>query len=167
MIDDAELLRRYAEGKSEDAFAELVRRHIDFVYAAALRQAQGNAPLAQDAAQTVFTDLARKAATLARHEVLVGWLHTATRFAVTKAIRAESRRHAREHEAHAMNDLLQTSQPSADWERLHPVIDAVLGELKERERAAILLRFFEQKPLAEVGAQLALSETATRSCVDR
>ena len=94
--EDAELLRRYAEENSDAAFAELVRRHIDFVYAAALRQARGNAPLAQDVAQVVFTDLARKAATLARHEVVVGWLHTATRFAVAKAIRSESRRTARE-----------------------------------------------------------------------
>ena len=167
MIDDAELLRRYAEEKSEEAFAGLVRRHIDFVYAAALRQARGNGPLAQDVTQAVFTDLARKAATLARHEVVVGWLHTATRFAVAKAIRAESRWHTREQDAHAMNELLHESDALVDWERLHPVLDAVLGELKERERAAILLRFFEKKPLAEVGAKLSLTETAARSCVDR
>ena len=166
-IDDAELLRRYAEEKSEDAFAALVRRHIDFVYAAALRQARGNAALAQDVTQTVFTDLARKAAALARHEVVVGWLHTATRFAATKAIRTESRRYAREQEAYAMNEVLHESGAPVEWERLHTVLDEVLGELKERERAAILLRFFEKKPLAEVGAQLSLTETAARSCVDR
>ena len=167
MTDDTELLRRFAHEKSEDAFVELVRRHIDFVYAAALRQARGNAPLAQDVAQMVFTDLARKADTLARHEVVVGWLHTATRFAVAKAIRSESRRTLRDHEAYAMNELLHESDAPVDWERLHPVLDDVLGELKERERAAILLRFFEKKPLAEVGAKLALTESAARSCVDR
>ena len=167
MLEDAELLRRYAEEKSDEAFAELVRRHIDFVYAAALRQARGNAPLAQDVAQIVFTDLARKAASLARHEVVVGWLHTATRFAVAKAIRSESRRAVRDHEAYSMNELLHESDAPVDWERLHPVLDEVLGELKERERAAILLRFFEKKPLAEVGAKLSLTESAARSCVDR
>jgi RNA polymerase sigma factor (sigma-70 family) len=167
MTDDTELLRRYSEEKSDEAFAELVRRHLDFVYAAALRQARGNAPLAQDVAQVVFTDLARKAATLARHEVVVGWLHTATRFAVGKAIRGESRRQMREQEAFAMNEVLGASDAPVDWERLHPVLDDVLGELKERERAAILLRFFEKKPLAEVGAKLALTESAARSCVDR
>lgn len=167
MTDDNELLRRYAEEKSEEAFAELVRRHVDFVYAAALRQARGSAALAQDVTQVVFTDLARKAAALSRHEVVVGWLHTATRFAAGKAMRTESRRHAREHEAHAMNEVLHESVAPVDWERLQPVLDAVLGELKERERAAILLRFFEKKPLAEVGAALSLSEMAARSCVDR
>ena len=167
MPEDTELLRRYAEEKSDDAFGELVRRHVDFVYAAALRQARGNAPLAQDVTQAVFTDLARKAATLSGHEVVVGWLHTATRFAAIKAIRSESRRHAREQEAHAMNEMLHESGTPVDWERLHPVLDEVLGELKDRERAAILLRYFEKKPLAEVGAKLSLTETAARSCVDR
>jgi RNA polymerase sigma factor (sigma-70 family) len=167
MTDDAELLRCYAEEKSDEAFGELVRRHIDFVYAAALRQARGNAPLAQDVTQSVFTDLARKSSQLARHEVVVGWLHTATRFAVAKAIRSESRRIAREQEAFAMNEARHESGAPIDWERLHPVLDAVLGELKERERAAILLRFFEKLPLAEVGAKLALTESAARSCVDR
>ena len=169
MTDDAELLRRYAEEKSEAAFGELVQRHIDFVYGAALRQVRGNAGLAQDVVQVVFTDFARKAATLARHEVIVGWLHTATRFAAGKAIRTEVRRAAREAEAQLlmMNSTTEETGAAADWERLHPALDAVLGELKERERAAILLRFFEKKPFSEVGEKLALTETAARSCVDR
>jgi RNA polymerase sigma factor (sigma-70 family) len=167
MTDDAALLRRYADECAEDAFAELVRRHIDFVYAVALRQTRGNSALAEEVTQTVFTDLARKAAATSRHVVLVGWLHTATRFAAAKAIRAESRRHAREQEAFAMNERLQESTATIDWQRVQPVIDEVLGQLKERERLAILLRYFEGKPFAEVGAKLALTETAARSCVDR
>jgi len=38
MILDCDLLRRYAETQSEDAFAELVRRHVNLVYSAAMRQ---------------------------------------------------------------------------------------------------------------------------------
>lgn len=167
VLDDAELLRLYVEETSNRAFTELVRRHIDFVYASALRQARGNVPLAQDVTQLVFTDLACKAAKLARHEVVVGWLHTATRFATAKAIRTECRRRARELAVHALNEMLDQTDAPVDWERLQPVLDDVLGELKERERAVILLRFFEKKPLAEVGAKLSLTETAARSCVDR
>lgn len=167
MTDDTPLLRRYAEEKSEEAFAELVRRQVDFVYGAALRQTRGNAALAQEVTQAVFTDLARKAGRLGRHEVLVGWLHTATRFAAGKAMRAESRRRVREREAGVMNEILREENGAAEWERLRPVIDEALGELKERERVAVLLRFFEKKPLADVGAALALTETAARSCVDR
>lgn len=167
MTDDAELLRRYAEEGSEDALAEVVRRRVDLVYGAAWRQVRSNGALAEEITQVVFTELARKAGRLARHEALVGWLHTATRFAAAKALRSESRRRAREQEAYAMNEVLRADEGVEDWERLRPVIDEALGELKERERAAILLRFFEKKPLAEVGAALALTETAARSCVDR
>lgn len=167
MIDDAELLRRYAEENSQAAFATLVERHIDFVYAAALRQVHGNASFAQDVTQTVFADVARKAAKLARHRVFVGWLHTAARFAAAKTIRSERRRQTREQQAQVMNDILREADSPIDWERLYPVLDEVLGELKERERLAILLRFFEKQPLTGVAKTLSLTEPAARSCLDR
>jgi RNA polymerase sigma factor (sigma-70 family) len=166
MNDDAQMLRRYAETGEEAALAEVVGRHVDLVYGVALRQTRGNAALAQDVVQVVFTELARKAAAVARHETVVGWLHTATRFAAAKAVRAEVRRQGREREAQRMKEVMDGAR-AANWEEVRPVIDAALGDLKERERAAILLRFFEQKPLAEVGARLAMTETAARSCVDR
>src|SRR6185436_18519854 len=64
MIESGELLRRYAKGNDEEAFAELVNRHLKLVYSAALRQVDGVAHLAEDIAQTVFMDLAREACTL-------------------------------------------------------------------------------------------------------
>lgn len=167
MMDDNELLRQYARERSEEAFAELVRRHLDVVYGAALRQCGGNAAHAEDAAQLVFTDLARRSASLAGHPALLGWLHTAARFSVMKILRAESRRQAHEQRAAALDLAVGANDPLVDWERLHPVLDVVLGELKDRERTAILLRFFEGKSLQEVGACLRVSETAARSCVDR
>ena len=60
---DAQLLRDYAEFGNEAAFHELVQRHTDFVYSAALRQVE-SPDLARDIAQSVFTDLARKARAL-------------------------------------------------------------------------------------------------------
>lgn len=167
MTADAELLRRYATERSEAAFAELVQRHLDFVYAMALRQARGNTALAEDAVQSAFTDLARNAAHLSRDVVIVGWLHTATRFAVTKAIRSEVRRRVREEKAHHMNEMLRENSAPADWARLQPVLDDVLAELKERERVAVLLRFFEKRSFADIGSSLRLTETAARSCLNR
>ena len=96
MTPDSELLGRYARTRSEDAFAELVRRHVNLVYSAALRQVNGDAHLAQDVAQTVFTDLARKAGSLARRESLTGWLYTSAHFAAAKIARTENRRRDRE-----------------------------------------------------------------------
>src|SRR5512133_927656 len=105
MNDDAELLRRYGFERDEAAFAELVRRHVNLVYSAALRQLNGDAHLAADATQLVFTDLARKARALAGQRVLAGWLFTSTRYATAKLVRGERRRQARELQAHLMQDL--------------------------------------------------------------
>lgn len=165
MMDDATLLRHYAEGRSESDFAELVRRHLNFVYSAALRQVNGDTHLAQDVAQLVFTDLARKAGQLAGRQVLAGWLFTSTRFAAAKLVRGEQRRRTREQEA----ELMQESDPTAalDWERVRPVLDEALAELGERDREAILLRYLEGHDFAAVGAKLALTDNAARMRVDR
>ncbi len=167
MRDEAELLRRYAIEQDNEAFSELVGRSIDFVYAAALRQCRGNTALAQDVTQLVFADLSRRAKSLVSHPELTGWLHTATRFAAMKILRTESRRQLREQQVAAFHSLLGDEGSPIDWTRLQPVLDDVIGELRERDRAAILLRFFKGMSLLEVGASLQLSETAARSCVDR
>jgi hypothetical protein len=84
MTPDCELLRQYARTRSEAAFAELVQRHVNLVYSAARRQVNGDAHLAQDVAQMVFTDLARKAPSLCRRDTLTGWLYTSAHFAAAK-----------------------------------------------------------------------------------
>ncbi len=168
MIDDVTLLRRYAQNHSETDFAELVRRHLNLVYSAALRQVNGDTHLAQDVTQLVFTDLARKATKLAEHRVLAGWLFTSTRFAAAKLVRGERRRQTREQEAQLVQEI-SPSDPNAqlDWERVRPVLDEALGELNERDREAILLRYLEGCDFATVGAKLSLSDNAARMRVDR
>jgi hypothetical protein len=69
-ISDSELLHRYAVEKSNDAFADLVRWHIDSVCAAALRQVAGETHLARDVTQIVFTDPPCKAGIVALHPVV-------------------------------------------------------------------------------------------------
>ncbi len=167
MHDDAALLRRYAESRSEEAFAELVRRHLNLVYFAALRSAGGNGPLAEDVAQEVFTALARQASGLARHATLVGWLYTTTRFTTAKVVRSERRRKSREGEAHVMMERARENEPAVDWERLRPVLDEALEELNGRDREAVLLRCLEGRAFAEIGATLRVSEDAARMRVER
>lgn len=166
MTDDAQLLQRYARERSEEAFAELVRRHLALVYHAALRQCGGDAHLAEDAAQAVFVDLARKAAALAEHRALAGWLHTSARYAAIHAVRTAARRQVREQEAHAVNEA-NAGEAAVDAEQLRPVLDTALHALGETDRAAVLLRFFEGRGYAEIGASLALNEDAARRRVDR
>jgi RNA polymerase sigma factor (sigma-70 family) len=167
MTDDAELLRRYAEERQEDAFAELVRRHLGLVHAVALRQVGGDAHLAQDVAQRVFSDLARKAGVLCRHPVLTGWLYRSAQFTAGKAMRTERRRRWREQEAHTMHELTGGSEAEIDPEKLRPVLDTAMGELSDRDRDAVMLRFFEGQAFAQIGAKLRLTEDASRMRVER
>lgn len=167
MKDDAELLRLYAHDRSEPAFSELVRRHVNFVYSAALRQVNGDAHLAGDVTQIVFTDLARKAKSLAGHQVLAGWLFTSTRFAASRLIRTEQRRRIREQEAEVMHENEPLETDSAAWERISPVLDEALGQLNTVDRDAVLLRYFEGRGFSEIGRHLRVSENAARMRVDR
>jgi DNA-directed RNA polymerase specialized sigma24 family protein len=89
MTDDAELLRRYIENQSEAAFAELVERHLGFVYAVAARRLGFDKHLAEDVTQKVFIDLACKARSLSRNVVLTGWLFTSTRFTASRVVRLD------------------------------------------------------------------------------
>ena len=166
-MDTAELLRRYVEDRSQEAFTELVRGNLDLVYSAALRQLDGDSHRAQEAAQAVFTDLARKAPSLSRHTALTGWLYTSTHFAAAKLRRTEQRRQALEREASMMNELTATAESAANWEKLRPVLDGVMHELNARDREAVLLRYFEQRSFAEVGEHLGLGENAARMSVER
>jgi len=167
MADDADLLRRYVEDRSEVAFAALVDRYLNQVYFAALRQVGGDAHCAEDIAQTVFTLLARKARVLAGRPTLAGWLFITTRHVASEIRRADRRRQLREQEAHTMNELLRDSVASTDWDRLRPVIDDALGELTDADREAVLLRFFHARSFAEVGTVLRVTDAAARMRVDR
>jgi RNA polymerase sigma factor (sigma-70 family) len=165
MTPDSELLRQFAKTNSEDAFTELVKRHVNLVYSAALRQMNGDEHLAKDVTQIVFTDLARKAGSLSRRETLTGWLYTSAHFAAAKIARGESRR--RDREEKFMREPIHETAPDADWEKLRPTLDDAMHELKETDREAILLRYFENRQFAEVGAKLGLNENAARMRVER
>ena len=79
---DVQLLRDYATGGVEGAFTELVHRHTNLVYSAALRQV-GSPEAAAEIAQNVFLGLARGAKALesrfAAEASLAGWLCRSTR----------------------------------------------------------------------------------------
>jgi RNA polymerase sigma factor (sigma-70 family) len=167
MIEDTELLRRYADERSEEAFAELARRRVDLVYSVALRQVGGDAQLAEDVTQKVFVDLARKAATLAGRTVLSGWLYRSAQFAASDVVRAERSRRAREQGTHLMNEISASAGDTADWEKLRPILDQVMGELSVGDRDAVALRFFEGRPFADIGGALRLTEDAARKRVER
>jgi len=160
-----QLLRDYARQGLEEAFAALVERHVNLVYSVALRQV-GNAAHAEEITQAVFVILARKAARLRPGIVLEAWLHETTRLTALSFLRGERRRHFREQEAYMQSALQESADPSA-WKQLAPLLDEALSRLGEKDRAAVVLRFFKDKSLRDAAAALGISEAAAQRRVLR
>src|SRR5579872_101849 len=165
MVEDKQLIAQYAAERAEAPFAELVRRHLNLVYATALRHVNGDKDLAEDIAQTVFSDLARKANQLTRNTSVAGWLYTSARFAAANAVRSEARRRVREETANAMIDR-DTNSDEASIE-LRFLVDDALDQLSQTDREAILLRYFESFDFAAVGEALGTTQNAARMRVER
>ena len=164
---DLQLLARYTRDRAENAFAEVVRRHVNLVYSAALRQVR-SPQLAEEVSQSVFTDLARNAHRLAPDTILTAWLYQVTRRTAIDVVRREARRQLREQiatEMNAMNDSGTSFQPV--WSEVEPLLDEAMTALDETDRAAVLLRYFENKSLREVGATLGTSDNAAQKRVSR
>lgn len=95
--DDTALLHDYIVRHSEDAFAELVTRHIDRVYSVARRHTS-HPHLAEEITQAVFVVLAREAKRLRPGVILEGWLYQTARLTALTHVRSEIRRARREQE---------------------------------------------------------------------
>ncbi len=161
---DGDLLRRYVQSGSEQAFAQLGRRYGGLVYATCLRET-GDRTQAEDAAQDVFVLLARKASALQRSDSIAGWLYTAARYVCKNRMKQERRR--RMNEVEAALSTLDAENPDAAWERIEPHLHDALDRLKAADREAVLLRFVAEQSFADVGSRLGLSENTARMRVNR
>lgn len=164
-LTESQLLRAYVDDRSETAFAELVRRNVDFVYATARRLVQ-DGHLAQDVAQGVFVALARNAAQLRDRPALAGWLHRTAQNIAAQTVRTDVRRRRREQEAVAMNELLGSDAEPA-WESIAPQLDDALNELSEADRDVVLLRYFEKKTAREIAQIVGGSEESIHKRAQR
>jgi RNA polymerase sigma factor (sigma-70 family) len=162
---DHELLTRFACTGDEAAFAALVTRHVNLVYSAALRFTR-DTHRAEEITQAVFIILARKAGGISAKVVLTGWLYQAARLTAANALKENFRRQQREQQAY-MESTLNSADTEDAWQQLAPVLDEAMSALRTADRDAVLLRYFENKPLAEVGAALGVSEDAARVRVNR
>ncbi|EEF59601.1 RNA polymerase sigma factor [Pedosphaera parvula] len=163
-MDDMELLREYATRHSEEAFATLATRHIDLVYSAALRHTR-NHHQAQEVTQAVFVVLARKAGSLNPRTVLAGWLFQTARLTAANYVRGEIRRVRREQEACMQSDPNHHTEES--WRHVAPILNEIIGGLREKDRDAIVLRFFQGKDYRQVAAVLGATEEAAQMRVSR
>ena len=165
--DDMALVQAYAAEQSEAAFATLVSRHVGLVHSAALRQLRDE-HLAQDVTQAVFVLLARKAGSLSPETVLSGWLYRTTLFACAGVRRGEARRQQREQEAFMQAGIeSQINDTQTVWNQLAPVLEDAMLRLRDRDRDALVLRFFDNKSLKEIADTLGLEERAAQKRVQR
>jgi RNA polymerase sigma factor (sigma-70 family) len=161
---DFELLQRFARQGEESAFADVVRRHLDLVFATALRKIE-DPGAAQEVAQNVFTVLARKAWRFAPDDSLPAWLHKTALLESKSWLRGELRRRRREQTAAELGTTMNTPEDQPAFTALVPLLDEALLSLREKDRTALLLRFCESQSLREVGASLGVGEDAARKRV--
>jgi hypothetical protein len=97
--------------------------------------------------------------------MLGGWLHRRTFHVATTIMRDERRRINRERQACEMNAW--QNDPEGEFKKIAPHLDEAINGLNDRERAAIVLRYFERRDLRAVGAALGSNEDAAQKCVSR
>ena len=164
MNDDMKLVQEYAVRQSDGAFQTIVSRNVNLVYSAALRQVQ-DPHLAEEITQVVFIILARKAGRLGPGTILPSWLYRTARYAAADALKSRRRREQREHEAYMLSTLNEA--PEETWRQIAPLLDGAMEKLGEKDHAALVLRFFENRNFKDVGVTLGTSENAAKMRVNR
>src|SRR6266481_5584384 len=161
---DFALLRKFARHDDQSAFADLARRHLDLVYATALRKVDDSSG-AQEVAQNVFTALARKAWQFAPDDSLPAWLHKTALLESKFWLRGEMRRRRREETAVELGTTMKTPDDQPAFSALVPLLDDALLSLREKDRTALLLRYYESQSLRDVGAAFGVSEDTAQKRV--
>ncbi len=163
--DDGELLRQWLDRGDEPSFRLLVDRYAGLVYHAAYRTG-GNAATADEAAQLTFIILARKASQLRSRNSLAGWLHRTAILQTRNLLRTQRREERKNFALTAMTPDPQ-AEPSQAWREMSPVLDDALAALPERDREAILMRFYRSLSFPEIAAAAGIASDAARKRVER
>jgi len=161
---DNSLIAEFNGRCSEEAFAALVRQHVNLVFATAFRQV-GDAGAAEEITQNVFMALAQAAGRLGSHPTIAGWLHQTALNKSREWLRAELRRRKREQVAVNLDQA--RAEGDSVWSSLVPLLDEALLELREPDRLAVILHFMEGRTFQEVGSALGIGEDTARKRVNR
>ena len=158
---DDELVVRYAHGRDEAAFAELVRRHGGMVLAVCRRVVR-NAADADDVFQATFLVLARKAGAIRPPGAVGAWLHGVAFRTAREAVRRAARRREKESRVPPREP---TPEPAASDVR--PILDAELARLPDKFAQVLVLCDMEGQSRGEVAALLHLPEGTVASRLAR
>ncbi len=160
---DPELLAIWLEHRREAAFREIVARYAGLVHATA-RRTSGDESLAAEVSQLTFITLARKARSLTSCASLGGWLHRTAMMHAKNLLR----RTQRENRKLELLDMETHSPPSGDtWKDIQPVLDDALASLSDKDREALLLRFYRSLTIREIAATLGIATGAAQKRIDR
>jgi RNA polymerase sigma factor (sigma-70 family) len=163
-LSDRELLRRFAEGNDQAAFAALVRRHAAMVLGAC-RRALPNLHDAEDACQATFLVLARKAACNRWQPSVANWLFATARNVARNARLAERRRNRREARA-AVPEAVQPVDRMTGRELL-AALDEELEKLPPRYREPLVLCYLEGLTRDEAAARLGAPAGTLKTRLER
>src|SRR5262245_58089573 len=148
---DGALLGRFVAARDEAAFATLLRRYGPLVLGVC-RQVLHDDHAADDVFQATFLVLARKAASIRRHESLAAWLH---RVAVNLARTARTSAAKRQRHERQAGVMAQESSPDevllSDWQ---PILHEEVDRLPQKYRLPVVLCYFEGKSHDEAAHQL-------------
>lgn len=149
-VTDGELLEQFVLRHDEAAFSALLDRHGPMVLGVCRRMLRNEAD-AEDAFQSTFLVLVRKAATIQPSYMVGNWLYGVAHSTALKAKAMSIRRTTKEHEA-AQQPKMQIAANT--WDRLQIVLDQELRALPDKYRSAIVLCDLEGKPLKEAAREL-------------
>jgi RNA polymerase sigma factor (sigma-70 family) len=169
MKSDTDLLRSFVQDHSGEAFTEVVRRNAGFVHSCVLRRVGGDSQMAEDITQKVFSDLARKAPSLAKLTSVSGWLYVSANLASAEIVRKERRRKAREAAASHMQEILapEGAQTCEKWSRIRDLLDDLICGLCQSDREAVVLRYFSKRTYLEIAAVQGTTDEGARKQVKR
>jgi RNA polymerase sigma factor (sigma-70 family) len=166
-MDDWELLNAFRAEGSQAAFAELVRRHAGLVFGACRRQLHGNTHSAEDVTQAVFLVLARRPPVHRSGTSLAGWLYQTAHYACRNEVRAERSRQRHERSAAEERAVAMTPSNAMNSFDLDEKLDDAMGQLSSRDRDALLLRYYQDRDLRQVGDALGISQNTAAKRLSR
>lgn len=161
---DELLLARFLDQRDQSAFEMLMRRHGPMVFGVC-RRILRNAHDAEDACQTVFLVLARKAQSIRKAGSLSSWLHGVAWNVSKKMVASKVRRSTHEDSAGAEKQRAGDAEPT--FNDVLQVIDAELQRLPGSYRAPLVLCYLQGKTQDEAARELGWTMGALRGRLQR
>lgn len=156
--EDASLLRAFCERGDRQAMNSLFARHADAAYRTALRLCR-NAADAEDAVQTAFIEVLRRAAQFRGESAVKPWILGFVVNATRHKAREEGRRGAREERA-ARSEAAPAAPGASE-------VREAVQKLPDHYRAPVWLHYCEGLSSGEVAQALSLPENTVRSQLSR